>query len=111
MPAHRTARLFIVLALLLRDRAPLAAQGSASRGLRIGSLAVSGSLRTRVETWDWFGDRPDGKYTYPGSLFRLAFGQSRKALDWQLEFAVPFLIGLPDRAVGPGAPPAFRFST
>lgn len=81
----------------------LAAQGSTQPTLDIGGIAVSGSLRTRVESWDWFGGESNGEYTYPGSLFRLALGQSRKTRDWQLELALPVILGLPDRAIGPGA--------
>lgn len=66
-------------------------------------VSISGSLRTRLEAWNWFGDDADGGYAYPGSLFRLAVGQTRRRLDWQVELAVPFILGLPDRAVVPGA--------
>ena len=66
-------------------------------------FTISGSLRTRVESWDWFGTNPDGDYTYPGSLARLSAGQTRKSLDWQAELAVPFLFALPEQAVVAGA--------
>ena len=66
-------------------------------------LTVSGSLRTRVEAWNWFGANPDGDYTYSGSLARLGAGQTRQRLDWQAELAVPFMFGLPEQAVVPGS--------
>src|SRR5262249_37566045 len=38
-----------------------------------------------------------------GNLFRLAFSQSRDSWDWNAEFAVPFLLGLPANATGTGS--------
>lgn len=84
--------------------APLAAQGPST-----GTVTVFGSLRTRIESWNWFGDSPEGRYTYPGSLARLAVARSKRTLDWQLELAVPFIFGLPDRALAPGAQGALGF--
>lgn len=93
------------LVLVAAWAAPLAAQGTASSP----SVIVSGSLRTRVESWNWFGDSPGGRYTYPGSIARLALARSKRTFDWQLELAVPFIFGLPDSAVGPGAQGALGF--
>jgi hypothetical protein len=89
--------------LVLSLGAPLSAQTPASGPLGIGHIGISGSLRTRVESWDWFGGSPNGEYTYPGSLLRLAFSQSKKTYDWQLELALPFILDLPTQAIGPGA--------
>jgi hypothetical protein len=83
--------------------APAAAQNPPSAPLEIGGITVSGSLRTRVESWDWFGGNANNSYIYPGSILRLSFGESKKTFDWQLEFALPFLLGLPDDAIAPGA--------
>jgi hypothetical protein len=93
----------IVLALLLFACVSSAfAQGlAATQPAAIGDVVVSGSLRSRAYAWDWFGGTPDGSYAYPGSLFRVAFSESRKAYDWQLEVAMPFLLGLPEHAVVP----------
>ena len=66
-------------------------------------VAVSGSLRTRAYSWDWFGDSANGDYMYPGSLARLALSQSKKRYDWQVELAVPFVLDLPADAIAPGA--------
>jgi len=33
----------------------------------------------------------------------LSFSESRKTLDWQLELALPFVLGLPDDAIAFGA--------
>jgi len=73
------------------------------------AFTVSGSLRTRVESWNWFGDSPDGRYTYPGSIARLALARSKRTFDWQLELAAPFIFSLPNSAVGPGAQGALGF--
>lgn len=71
--------------------------------LKIGDVVVSGSLRTRVESWDWFQGNASNEYTFPGSIFRLSLSQATKQYDWQLEFALPFLLGLPNDAIAPGA--------
>jgi hypothetical protein len=73
--------------------------------LTVGNVAVAGSLRARFYYWDWFQGAPgtSNSYPYSGNLFRIAFSQSHQSLDWQLEFAVPFLFGLPADAVAPGA--------
>jgi Alginate export len=89
-------------ALLLLACFPAAAQTPALTPLKIGDVAISGSLRTRVESWDWFEGKADNQYTYPGSILRLSLSQSRRAFEWQIEFAVPFLLGLPDDAIASG---------
>src|SRR5215469_14628025 len=71
--------------------------------IRIGDVTVGWSLRTRIESWDWFTGNADNDYTFAGSILRLGFSESRKTFDWQLEFALPFLFGLPDDAIAPGA--------
>jgi hypothetical protein len=79
------------------------AQTSIPSAIKIGDVTVAGSLRTRVESWDWFEGNANNDYTYPASLLRLSFSESRKAFDWQLELALPFLLGLPNDAIAPGA--------
>lgn len=84
-----------------------AAQSDASSGpqpIKIGGITVHGSLRARFEGWNWFeANTGDNAYRYSGNLFRISFSQSREFLDWQIELAVPFLLGLPDHAIAPGA--------
>lgn len=71
--------------------------------LKIGGITVSGSLRSRVYFWDWFQPTAgNNSYQYSGNLFRIAFSQSRDSWDWNAEFAVPFLLGLPSGATGTG---------
>ena len=79
------------------------AQPATFQPLTPGGITVSGSLRTRVESWDWFQGSANNDYTFPGSIARLGLSQSSKVLDWQIEFAAPFLLGLPDDAIAPGA--------
>lgn len=64
---------------------------------------VSGSLRSRVEAWQWFEGDADSAYGYPGTILRLSVGQQRQKFDWQVELAAPVLLGLPDGAIAPGA--------
>ena len=90
-------------ALLLLACLPAVASVAGPAPLQIGDVAVSGSLRTRVESWDWFGGKADNEYTYPGSILRLKLSESRKKFDWQIEFALPFLLDLPDDAIALGA--------
>jgi hypothetical protein len=79
------------------------AQTSATSPVKIGDVTVAGSLRTRVESWDWFDGTGNSDYAYPASILRLSFSESRKPFDWQLELALPVLLGLPSDAIAPGA--------
>jgi hypothetical protein len=87
---------------------PLLAQASAD-SLKVGDVVVSGSLRTRIESWDWFEGNANNQYTFPGSIFRLSLSQSTKQYEWQLEFAVPFLLGLPNDAIASAPQGQFGF--
>ena len=71
--------------------------------VKLGGVTVSGSFRTRLEAWDWFEGAGNNSYAYSGNIFRLSFAQSAKRVDWQVELAAPFLLGLPDDAIAPGA--------
>jgi hypothetical protein len=94
---------FLLIACLASLPADVSAQASTGNPLEIGDVAVSASLRTRVEAWDWFNGNGSNSYTYPGSILRLSFSESRNTFDWQLELAAPFLLGLPADAIAPGA--------
>ncbi len=81
--------------------APAAA---ASSPLKIGNVTVTGSLRSRLYAWDWFQPTSgDNNYAYSGNILRVSFAQKRESWDWNAEFAVPFLLGLPSNATGTGA--------
>ena len=72
--------------------------------IKIGSLTVMGSLRSRVYFWDWFQPTAgNNNYQYSGNTFRIGLSQNRDTWDWNAEFAVPFLLGLPANATGTGA--------
>lgn len=69
------------------------------------SQSVSGSLRTRLESWNWFESAAaDASYSYVGAIARLAVANEQGALAWRIEVAAPLLFGLPADAVAP--PPA-----
>jgi len=82
---------------------PAAAQAPAPAPIAIGDVVVSGSVRTRVEAWDWFDGDANGDYAFSGSLFRIGAREARTHVTWQVEAAVPLLLGLPDDAVAAGA--------
>src|SRR5437667_6523964 len=79
-----------------------ASSGTASP-IKIGNMTFSGSIRSRVYFWDWFEPAAgNNAYQYSGTLFRAGFSQSRDSWDWNAEFAVPVLLGLPVNATGTG---------
>jgi hypothetical protein len=82
--------------------APQAVSG-APRPLKFGDITITGSLRARGYSWDWF--RPtsgNNDYQYPGNIFRLDLCTIRHNTEWNVEFAVPFIFVLPTDAVGTG---------
>ena len=70
--------------------------------ITVGPVTVSGSVRTRVEAWNWFDGAADDQYVYSGTIGRVALRQARPRVDWQVEFAIPILLGLPAAAIAPG---------
>jgi hypothetical protein len=97
-------RIAVWSALLFGACAPsVLAQDAASHPITIGDVVVAGSLRTRVYSWNWFGETPNGDYVYPGSIGRLGFSQSKKKYEWQIELALPFVLHLPATAIASGA--------
>jgi alginate export protein len=102
MPEHlQYLRLVTLLAGIAVG--PAAGQQAALGPSRVGDIALSASLRSRVESWNWFDGGANNSYTYPGSILRFGFSTSRPAFDWQVEFALPFLLDLPNDAIAPGA--------
>ena len=89
----------VPMTLLAQSAAPAPAPAP----LKIGDVTVQGSIRSRVEAWDWFGANDDSVYTYSGTLIRLGFSQQKKAFDWNFELAAPILLGLPNDAIGAGS--------
>ena len=71
--------------------------------LQIDGVTVTGSLRSRLYGWDWFQPTAgENSYVYSGNLLRLGFSKNLDSWDWNAEFAVPFLLGLPTAATGTG---------
>ena len=76
----------------------------APKPIKLGSVVLSGSIRSRVEGWEWFTPSSgDPSYTFLGNHLRLNLTRPGKTLDWTFELAAPILLGLPDNAVAPGA--------
>jgi hypothetical protein len=70
--------------------------------IKVGPLVLSGSLRLRSETWNWFDtDRADGNYTFGAAVLRLALGQNKEKVEWLVEGEFPWLIKLPVDAIAP----------
>ena len=101
--ARSEFRTVLTTVCLLAAPAPSAvAQTSAPPPLRVGGDVVfSTAIRSRTYDWNFFGDTPNGDYTYQGTQVRFGIARTRKAYDWQIEFEVPFLINLPTTAVQP----------
>ncbi len=67
--------------------------------IQIGSVTFSGSIRERVEFWDWFGGKGESNYAFSGTLAQFALSQTSTGFEWKVDFAVPALLGLPSKAV------------
>ena len=97
-------RIVVLSALLLcASVASVIAQTPAPAPITIGDVVFSTTLRSRTYAWSWFGDTPEGNYTYQGSQWRFGISEAKKRYDWQIEFEVPFFLNLPTTAVA--APP------
>ncbi len=63
---------------------------------RFGSVVFNANLRTRLEVWDWFTPASgDDRYAYSGNILRFGWSQSKDRWDWNAEFALPLVLGLP----------------
>lgn len=60
-------------------------------------VSVSGSLRSRIEAWDWFSGSP---YAFNGNILRVAITGKQEGWSWNVELAAPILLGLPTTAAG-----------
>jgi len=89
-------------AVLLMVCLAVASAQQATGSTNVGGFSISGSLRSRMESWDWFTGNADHDYTFLGSILRLSVGQRHQKFDWQIEFALLFLLGLPSDAIAPG---------
>ena len=76
----------------------------AAAPIKVSGLTISGSIRARFESWDWFDVNPataDDSYNFGAVQLRLAIGQSKEKWEWQVEGEAPVFIGLPERASAP----------
>lgn len=85
--------------VVLASISPAGAQTTAGTPFTVGDFVVSGAIRSRTYSWNWFGDLPEGGYWHQGTQIRLGISRSKKRYDWQLEFEVPFMLHLPTTAV------------
>src|ERR1019366_367615 len=72
--------------------------------IKLGDVNFTASLRSRSYVWDWFaptGTAYQNQYAYSGKLARFNFAEKRGGFDWDIEVAVPFLLGLPKTATAP----------
>jgi len=72
--------------------------------IKIGGLTITGSIRARFESWDWFDTSPavaDNSYNFGAIQLRLGLGQTRERFEWQVEGEAPALIGLPSHSIAP----------
>src|SRR5580658_2522023 len=71
-------------------------------GLKLGDVTLTGVLRSRLYFWDWFqAATGQNQYEYSGNYLRFNFAEKLAAWDWDAEFSVPFLLGLPSGATVP----------
>ncbi len=78
------------------------ASNTAADTIKLGPVTVTGSLRSRLYVWDWFQSAAgENQYQYSGNLLRINLAETLHKWDWDAEFAVPFLLGLPSKATDP----------
>ncbi len=95
---------FIRLALVgVATLLPLLGQQPAPTPVKVGTWTLTGSIRSRVENWEWFTPNTgDPGYTFLGNHLRLGLAKQGKKLDWVFEIESPILLNLPDNAVATG---------
>jgi hypothetical protein len=93
---------YLILLLVPLGFLPLKAQQDFDP-IQLGSVTFSGSVRDRVEDWDWFEPTAgQHSYTFNGTTIRLGLSQNRDSFDWIAEFEAPILLNLPANAVAAG---------
>ncbi|MHB0949146.1 MAG: alginate export family protein [Gemmatimonadaceae bacterium] len=98
-PLRLTASIALVVLSL-----PVAASAQSTAPAPVPAPAPitwTASLRTRVESWDWFDTTDAGRYAFLGAQARLGIAQQRPRIGWQVELEAPLLAGLPSDAVRP----------
>jgi hypothetical protein len=68
--------------------------------IKLGDVDFSATLRDRLYIWNWFqASTGENQYTYTGNYLRLNLAEKLSSWDWDAEFSVPFMFGLPTGAV------------
>ncbi|MBV9744885.1 MAG: hypothetical protein JO099_14070, partial [Acidobacteriia bacterium] len=94
--------MFLLLPLTALAQDPAAATAPAAPDADSGAVTFSGSLRSRVYFWNWFQPSTgENQYEYSGNQLRLGLSQKLSSWDWNIEFEVPILLGLPRNATNP----------
>src|SRR5580698_3902711 len=71
--------------------------------IKLGTVTFSGSVRDRVENWDWFTPTAgEHAYTFNGTTIRFGLSQNLNPFDWTVELEAPILLNLPTNAVAAG---------
>jgi hypothetical protein len=93
----------LLIALLLAGSAWAGAPDAGPAGAAPASdIQFTGSLRSRLYVWNWFqADSGTNRYAYTGNILRLNLAQKLAGWEWDAEFAVPVLLGMPDNATAP----------
>jgi hypothetical protein len=96
MTANKELRCFVAF-FFICGCIPLFSQSGSDK------VVWSGSVRSRVEMWDWFDGAANSDYAFLGSTLKFGARRQTKTIDWQVELESPVLLGLPDDAIAPGA--------
>lgn len=81
---------------------PAPSPAPAPQPIKIGGMVFSGSLRLRMESWDWFEtNQADGSYTFGAALLRFGLSRQKEKYEWQLEAEAPVLINTPEHSIAP----------
>ena len=79
--------------------APAKPASTAPAPMKLGDVTVTGTIRARLYVWNWFEGPPgENQYAYSGDFVRVNFAEKRGWFDWDAEFSVPILLGLPSNA-------------
>jgi hypothetical protein len=63
---------------------------------------ISGNIRARLESWDWFeSDKADNRYNFGAVTLRVAISQNKPHFEWLVEGEAPLLINLPTNSIAP----------
>lgn len=109
MIPHKLLFVFFILIVLplaivaqSNPLAPPATPTTSPAPIKIGSITLSGNLRARFESWDWFETTAaNNEYNYGAATLRLSLSQQREKVEWQIEGAFPLLLNLPTNAIAP----------